>query len=64
MDSRGNLDLSQTVSCKKDRAGLEILEAVDRSTSKESLEENIGKFEEGKKILELISVLISWNNHL
>ena len=31
-----------------------ILEAIDRSTSKESLEENIGKFEEGKKILELM----------
>ena len=31
-----------------------ILEAIDRSTSKESLEENIGKFEEGKEILELM----------
>ena len=31
-----------------------ILEAIDNSTSKKSLEENIGKFEEGKEILKLM----------
>jgi hypothetical protein len=31
-----------------------ILEAIDNSTSKKSLEENIGKFEEGKGILKLM----------